>query len=295
MEQKILTVIGGDFRSAVAANQLAECGKKVRVFGFDDSKLFTEKVSICKDMKEATEGVDFVILPLPCSTDEGINIHTPLYSGSVSFRELLQQLPKNCFVLGGMLHENIQKQLTEKNFFCADYFTREEFAVKNAIPTAEGAIEVALRETPFTLHNANCLITGFGRIAKLLAARLQGFGAKVSVCARKVSDLAWIEGMGYEASEMKQLKETLPRCDIIFNTVPHTILREDLLHCVNDNCLLIDLASKPGGIDFETAQNLGLNVIWALSLPGKCAPLTAGKIICDTILNIINEKEEEKQ
>lgn len=295
MEQKILTVVGGDFRSAVAANQLAKCGKTVRVFGFDDSKLFTEKVTVCKNIKEATEGVDFIILPLPCSADEGTNIHTPLYSGSVSFRELLQKLPKNCFVLGGMLHENIKKQLAEKEIFCADYFTREEFAVKNAVPTAEGAIEAALRETPFTLHDASCLITGFGRIAKLLTARLQGFGAKVSVCARKVSDLAWIEAIGCESIEMKQLKENLPRYDLVFNTVPHTILTEDLLHCVKDNCLLIDLASKPGGIDFETAQKLGLNVIWALSLPGKCAPLTAGKIICDTVLNMIKEQEEEKQ
>lgn len=47
-------------------------------------------------------------------------------------------------------------------------------------------------------------------------------------------------------------------------------------------------------MDFDAAQKFGLNVIWALSLPGKSAPLTAGKIVCDTIINIINEQEAEE-
>ena len=51
----------------------------------------------------------------------------------------------------------------------------------------------------------------------------------------------------------------------------------------------MDLASKPGGVDMEAASRLGVRVIWALSLPGKVAPVTAGKIIRDTIYHILNE------
>ena len=47
----------------------------------------------------------------------------------------------------------------------------------------------------------------------------------------------------------------------------------------------------PTGVDFAAAQQSGLNVIWALSLPGKVAPRTAGNIIKDTILNMIHEME----
>ena len=54
---------------------------------------------------------------------------------------------------------------------------------------------------------------------------------------------------------------------------------------------MIDLASKPGGIDFDAARELGVNTIWALSLPGKVAPISAGQIICDTIHNILTEME----
>jgi len=39
-------------------------------------------------------------------------------------------------------------------------------------------------------------------------------------------------------------------------------------------------------VDFDTARQLGIKVNWELSLPGRVAPQTAGKIISDTILNI---------
>jgi dipicolinate synthase subunit A len=48
--------------------------------------------------------------------------------------------------------------------------------------------------------------------------------------------------------------------------------------------LLIDLSSVPGGIDFAYAKDKGMRAIWALSLPGKYAPETAGSIICDTLM-----------
>ena len=68
------------------------------------------------------------------------------------------------------------------------------------------------------------------------------------------------------------------------------IINGSMLRQLREDCLIIDLASKPGGVDFESAKRLGRNVIWALSLPGKTAPLTAGNIIRDTINNILNEQ-----
>jgi hypothetical protein len=79
--------------------------------------------------------------------------------------------------------------------------------------------------------------------------------------------------------------------DIIFNTVPSLILDADMLTKTARNTLIIDLASRPGGVDFEAAHKMGIKVIWALSLPGKVAPDTAGDIIGKTILNILDELE----
>ena len=49
------------------------------------------------------------------------------------------------------------------------------------------------------------------------------------------------------------------------------------------------MASKPGGVDLEAAAQLGVKVVWALSLPGKVAPVTAGRSIKTTIYNILHE------
>ena len=146
-----------------------------------------------------------------------------------------------------------------------------------------------MEELPVTLHNSNVFVMGFGRIGKILAKMLHGIGAKVHVEARKFSDLAWIESYGYKPIHLNDMYEYLDRFDIIFNTIPYIILDTPELEKIKKDCLLIDLASKPGGINFQKANELGRKSIWALSLPGKVAPATAAKFIKSTIQNILSE------
>ena len=56
--------------------------------------------------------------------------------------------------------------------------------------------------------------------------------------------------------------------------------------------LIIDLASLPGGTDFAAAEELGLHAEHALALPGRCAPQTAGALIAQTVLTILEERGE---
>ncbi len=159
----------------------------------------------------------------------------------------------------------------------------------NAIPTAEGAIQIAMEEMPITLHNSNALVLGYGRIGKTLAKMLQGIGANVYVEARKYADVAWIRSYGYKAVSLSELTQTVKDMNVIFNTIPFVVLDNDILKMLNPECLIIDLASKPGGVDFDKAKEIGLKAIWALSLPGKVAPVTAAEFIKDTVFNIIEE------
>lgn len=161
--------------------------------------------------------------------------------------------------------------------------------IPNAVPTAEGAIEIAIAETPFTIHGSKSLVLGYGKIGKILSKDLYALGAQTYVEARKYADLAMIEGHGYEPLPLDNLKDHIHEFDIIFNTIPSLILDDEILAKVKKDALIIDLASKPGGIDFDAAKAYGLKVIWALSLPGKIAPVSSGAIIKDTIMNIIKE------
>ena len=53
--------------------------------------------------------------------------------------------------------------------------------------------------------------------------------------------------------------------------------------------------SLPGGTDFAAAEELGLHAEHALALPGRCAPQTAGALIAQTVLAILEEREEQKE
>ena len=80
--------------------------------------------------------------------------------------------------------------------------------------------------------------------------------------------------------------------DVVFNTIPAVILTHDLLSELPEHCVIIDIASMPGGVDFAAARTLSKKVIHALSLPGKVAPITAGRAIRDVLYKIMNERKE---
>ena len=146
-----------------------------------------------------------------------------------------------------------------------------------------------MEELPITLHGARVLVIGAGRLGKVLCQQLKGLGAGVNLAARKFSDLAWAQVWGCGAERSDQLSGWLCSYDLIINTVPVPILGREELSDLKPGCLVIDLASKPGGVDFSAASDLGVKVIWALSLPGKTAPVTAGLAIKAAIYNILTE------
>ncbi len=287
---KLLTFafIGGDQRQLRVANNLNADGHKIRLLGFKDFSAVNEGFYIAKNFSDVLSGADAVILPLPYTTsDETIN--APYTDTKLYISDLLKAMNEKQLLFAGKADKKLLSLAKLYNLNILDYAEREELAILNAVPTAEGAIKIAIDETPSTIHNSNCLILGGGRIGKILAKDLKGLGANVTVASRKYGDLAQSGAMGYTPVSINNIDAYLHTFDIIFNTAPALILDFKRLLKVNDNCLIIDLASKPGGVDFEGAKELKRRVIWALSLPGKVAPYTAGDIIKNTIINILEE------
>lgn len=284
---KSFAVIGGDLRQAKMAEGLAKDGYMVKVFGLSDVE-FNKDVIISDSMQEALQGTSAVILPLPGSLDD-MTVNAPFYKEKIYLADLFKEMSKNQLLLAGRISEKVHNLAKVYSIFIIDYFEREELTVLNAIPTAEGAIQIAMEELPITLHNSHSLVLGFGRIGKVLSKMLAGIGANVTVEARKYEDLAWVKSYGYNGVHLSRIAEVIDRYDVIFNTVPSVILNAEIISKIRNDCLVIDLASKPGGVDFEIARNLGVKTIWALSLPGKVAPNTAGDIIKDTVVNIMDE------
>ncbi|MBR5586838.1 MAG: dipicolinate synthase subunit DpsA [Clostridia bacterium] len=282
-----IAVIGGDLRQITVAESLAKDGYNVSVYGFD-KEYIPQSIPFSPTLPDAVEGCRAVVLGIaPCKEDSTID--TPFWKESLSASELVAQLHPECVIIGGKLSSELKDLSSRSNIRFEDYVNREDFAVSNAVPTAEGAIAIAMNELPITLHSSKCLVTGFGRISKVLARALHFLGADLTCTARKSSDIAWIKALGYKALPTDSIISSAHHYDLIFNTVPQTIFTYEVLRNIRSDTLIIDLASKPGGVDFDAAKQLDIKVIQALGLPGKCSPVTAGKIIKATVENILNE------
>ncbi len=276
---KKIAVIGGDMRQIYLVDMLKKEGFEVKFYGFDKTDKKGEK-----NLDEAMQGAEAVILPLPV-TQDGIYINAPLNEKKITVNEIAEKCKDCKAVFGG----KIQAISNKFNSLTVDYMNCEDLAIRNAVPTAEGAINIVISELPITVFKMKCLITGYGKVAKALAVRLKALGAEVTVAARKASALAEIENEGYTPLCFKRLTESLSEYNCIFNTVPEKIFcRQEILN-VRADALIIDLASKPGGIDLDEAASQNKKVIWALSLPGKTAPKTSGEIIGKTIIKILEE------
>jgi dipicolinate synthase subunit A len=290
-EMKTIAVVGGDLRQMYLAQAFVQSGYTVYAVGFDEGVEPPEGIIMSDRADIALSLCDAAIFPLPMTLD-GKTVNMPLSKHTLDLDDCAKQLPPASLVFGGRIDENTQAIFERTGHPIEDYFRREEFAVHNAQATAEGAVEIILRELPTTIYQRRILVTGFGRISKALVRILTAMGAKVTVAARKYGDLAWAEIWGCQGVHLSNLAECIGKQDVVVNTVPAVVLPRQMLSRLSSSCLLVDLASKPGGVDFETAKQLGLKTIWALSLPGKAAPVTAGEIVKNTIVNMIAERRE---
>lgn len=287
MNARKYTLIGGDLRNVKLAEAIYEDGNQVNIFGFKNAG-FEMSLQENVDMQEAIDDSQIVIGPLPCTNDNEV-LNAPFHDEKIHINEIFRTMKKNQLFIAGKINDKITQLAKAYNVYTIDILDREEMAVLNTIPTAEGAIQIAMEELPITLNGSKVLVLGYGRVGKTLSKMLTGIGADVYTEARKYSDLAWIKAYGHKPVYINELRNVISDMNLIFNTIPSTILNTSLLEKVGKECLIIDLASKPGGVDFARAKELGIKVIWALSLPGKVAPVTAAAYIKQTVYNIIEE------
>ena len=263
-------VVFGDARMHTVAKMVRDSGFGCETLGLEDSPT---------DLQKTIGNADVVILPLACCKDG--KIVSPMSNVVTNIGDLFSAGSEKTIFLGGKMPIIDEKHI--------DYSNREEFLIKNAVPTAEGAIEIALRELNTTLNGANTLVVGYGRIGKYLSEILKGLNCTVSVIARKESSRASAE-ISHFSSYPTGNTDAYKNADIVFNTVPVTVIGEKELSALRPSTKIIDLASLPGGVDEDSARAHNIQIIRALALPGKVAPSTAGKIIFETAINILRER-----
>lgn len=278
-----ILVAGADRRQLYAAQRLAE---HARVFVYGTEGEPADNITKLSSLDMLTGSADLLVLPIMGAG----RLAVQCAEGQTDAKRFTECLAPRALAAGGMLGNELIELYNSLGFDTADYFRREELLIKNAVPTAEGTLSVMLSQTDETIAGMTVLICGWGRVAKACARLLEAAGAKVTIAARAPAQLAEAQTMGFETVHIGTLAAHADRCRVLINTVPSLVVTAEVICRTMRNCLIIDLASKPGGTDFAACEHCGRRSIHALSLPGKYAPITAGEIIADTVWNIYCER-----
>lgn len=280
-----IAFIGGDMRSFVAAEKLSENGFECAVCGFDGAANIPETLTRTDDLSSAVEKAACVVLPIPSSVDK-LRVNCPFSEKEIYIVSVLSLLKENQLLLCGML----DKKIREVHERMIDISEREDFRLLNAVPAAEGAIGIAMDELSVTLQGSRIAVFGFGRIGKALAFRLKALGSRVTVCTEDTDELAFAESFAFASLPLEDAADAVDGADCVFNTIPAVFLDDRVFAEVSPPSLIIDLASRPGGVDREAAAERGIKTVWALGLPGKTSPTTAGEVIHRTVTNVLREE-----
>lgn len=217
--------------------------------------------------------------------------YTVLELSKVDEAESLQALPEYTYYITRSACARVRDAAEKHNIFLLEYALQESYQVRNAVITAENALQVAMDALEITLNQSRVLVVGYGRIGSVLTRMLQGLGAHVCCAARRPEVLQAIAGTGCKAVHTAALPQVAGQADVIFNTVPALLLDRRVLQQTQSDVLVIDLASRPGGVDFAVAAEMGRQVIHALALPGKLTPVAAAQAIWDAVRPMLQREE----
>ncbi len=270
-----LAVVGGDARSRMLCSALALKGFK------------SVDIPFLKQSETIPEDCNIIILPLPVTRD---GVHLNCSTEGVKLVDIIRLIPQNSLILGGCISERLADIFQQNGLRWVDYYAREDVLRRNAYLTAESTLSIIMSETQKTVKGSRALVIGCGRCGKALAKLLKRVGASVTLTSRKKRDKIATILMGLRPTKTEAISSIIADYDIIVNTVPAPILDRKVLSNANPLALIIELASGSVGVDIDGAKRMGLNAIYAPSLPGKCLPESAAIVLRDAIINIISEE-----
>lgn len=260
---KIL-ICGGDERSVLLAGMLKDDGHEVLCFCMDKAQL-PNGVSTVSSPEQA----DAVILPVPAEDAHGL-LNAPLGSQPCRTEHILDCAGRGTVIIGGRISAQLKVSAAERGQSCRDYMRCPEFTVKNAAITAEGAVSELMRRARSALCDMRILVVGWGRIGKLLINKLSALCPSVYLMSVNTESRALAAELGCCALPPDCPREIMQSFDAIINTAPAQVIPD--LTAFRDSCILLELASAPGGIDPAEAPMPGLTLPFCAHFPADMPP-----------------------
>jgi dipicolinate synthase subunit A len=280
-----VAVVGGDARQIVVAEALTNLFKNVKVYGHPQITV-PQAVEWSSDITEALTEAEVIVLPIGGMNEEGL-IWSYKEKPRINFGEYVSSLAAGTLIVTGSITQHWLEIAESFNIKILQYADDEEIAILNSIPTAEGTLQFAMEELPITIHGSKVVVVGFGRVGISVARTFKALGAQVTVVARRKASLARATEMACATILMDNWAQIVSTTDLIINTVPARVIDDSIIMKLSSQTVIIDLASAPGGTDFEAARHRNIKAILAPGLPGLVAPKTAGAILASTIPKLI--------
>lgn len=267
-------IILGDPRQEYLAELLAERG--------------IPSVRIEQPDREVLPSCSVIIAPTPFTRDQKTLYGHP----EISVAQFLSWLAPGQLLFGGNLPWQVTESARKNGILSYDFMGIEEVAVKNAAAAAEGAIAEAIKASPVNLEGSPCLLAGYGRCGRVLARKLNGLGARVTVCEKEETTRILAEKESFPSVKPEELSVFLDKHPVLFlfNTIPCPLFGEPLLQKMPAEVTIIDIASAPGGTDFDYCKKSGRTALLCPGLPGRYSPKTSAEILCDAFLSIQRQR-----
>jgi dipicolinate synthase subunit A len=286
--------MGGDARQLEVIHKFTELDATVNLIGFDNLQRHFNGVANVNLNSDIWRDLDALILPA-VGTDDNGRVDSIFSTEEMILKdEHIGALPAHAKVYTGMAKSYLKKLCEGHSIPVVELFDRDDIAIYNSIPTAEGALMMAIQNTDITIHGSTSMVLGFGRTGFTMAKSLQGLGAHVKVGVRKPEHFARAWEMGFQPFYTKDLYQEAANIDLLFNTIPTMIVTAQVITNIPHRAVIIDLASKPGGTDFRFAEKRGIKAMLAPGLPGIVAPKTAGRIMANTLSQLIQDDFKDR-
>lgn len=255
MADNIACVIGEDSRMDYVANDLYN-------YGFE----------VSRDLKHITDNV-IIVLP-------------PVVSEELS-KQIIERLSEGQLVYGGIMTNRLLHECSLKKIKAVNYLKIESLVSENAELTAKGIIRQAILNNAVP-EGSNCLVLGYGHCGKAIARELAYLNASVDIMVRRKNLATAINDDGYGFVDLNAYeKKPMQKYSYIFNTIPAPVIDSRMIDMLSGDVMIFDIASSPGGTDFEYCKKKNIFAVLSLSIPGKEYPKEAGAIIASAIQSSI--------
>lgn len=284
MKKYDFAIVGGDKRTASMASVFAQKGFHVICFGTLNTCVH-DKIHYAHTLQEAISAAPAIVCGIPLEKNGKLYFEEAVPKTPLT--ELQRLLRTHHKIFGGVIPKDFKSICEKRNIRCYDFMQDKPLAIFNAIATAEGAILEALLHKDTQLHQSRVLVLGYGKCGSVLAHKLRGLSARITVCTAQTQELANATALGLETIPLSELEQEIHSYEYIFNTIPATVLTRSCLEKTDKNALIVDIASNKIGADYKAAHSLHRNILYCPGLPGKYANFSCAEKLADFVINRI--------